>query len=354
MDCAELSSNRFLTPDARSPDDQVIPTRHPDLCFNDGNIVVLAKDTCFIVHQGPLSRHSPVLKKLIDELPSTNPRFIEGLPALVVEYSPEEVSYFLRTLYGFPVTMVGQDFPVTHALLKLATAYEVDNLREEIIHRLGQSWPTTLGQWEVREKSAVNEEGVYAPRPKLPHPILVISAAQDVGALDLLPSAFYDLSRYLPSQVSTGYKDPITLTVHRLTPDDLFRVFRGKEQTARFFSTFIVNELEGRMPSKFCQYRSESVPSRKRCCQVAFETITLSILRDSNGMILNHNSDPLFAIADSLAMQTKEDAPGAENIATYRACEACRLEYGAVVKGVREEFWRRLPEWFDLSVSTWA
>lgn len=79
----------------------------------------------------------------------------------------------LDTVCSFPVTMVGQDFPVTHALLKLATAYEVDNLREEIIHRLGQSWPATLSQWEVREKSAVNEEGVYAPRPKLPHPMYV-------------------------------------------------------------------------------------------------------------------------------------------------------------------------------------
>lgn len=108
------------------------------------------------------------------------------------------------------------------------------------------------------------------------------------------------------------------------------------------------------MPSKYCLNRNEIVPSRKRSCQVAFETITLAILRDSNGMVLNHNSDPLFAIADSLAMQTKEDAPGAENSATYRACEACRLEYSAVVKDVWEEFWRRLPEWFELLVSDWS
>lgn len=100
MDCAELSSNRSLTPDARSSADHVIPTRHPELCFSDGNVVILAKDTCFVVHQDPLSRHSPILKKLIEELPSANPRFIEGLPALAVEYSPEEVAYFLRTLYG--------------------------------------------------------------------------------------------------------------------------------------------------------------------------------------------------------------------------------------------------------------
>ncbi|KAH8083801.1 hypothetical protein BXZ70DRAFT_900556 [Cristinia sonorae] len=349
MDTEEFSSNRSLTSLASrsSPADKIL-SRHPDLCFNDGNIAILAGDVYFIVHRGPLGRHSPVLKSHIEALSATNPRCIEGLPTLVVPYGHEDMSYFLRTLYGFPTPHVGQEFRATSAILRLATAYEVNNLRSEIIRRLSQGWPATLAQWEVREKSVVNKDGVYAPRPKLPHPIVVIAIAREMNAPHLLPSAFYDLSRYLPSQVANGYNDPTTLTIHRLPDDDLFRVFRGKEQTARFFSTFIVNELEGRMPSQFCTNRKDIIPSRKRSCQVAFETITLSILRDANGMILNHNSDPLFAIADSLAMQTKEDAPGMENVATYRACEACRLEFSAVVQDVREEFWRRLPEWFDL------
>lgn len=182
----------------------------------------------------------------------------------------------------------------------------------------------------------------------------MISIAREVDAPELLPSAFYDLSRYLPSQISNGYKDPVASAVHRLSQDDIFRVFRGKEQTARYFSTFIANDLEARVPSKYCLHRNDVIPSRKRTCQTAFETITVSILRDTNGMLLNHNTDPLFAIADSLAMQTKEDAPGLENNSAYRACEACRLEYGAVIQAVREEFWRRLPDWFDLSVSNWV
>ena len=75
----------------------------------------------------------------------------------------------------FPINLVDQDFVVTSALLKLATIYEADNLRAEIIKQLGQSWPTSLPQWELREKSAVNKDGVYAPRPKLPHPMYVVA-----------------------------------------------------------------------------------------------------------------------------------------------------------------------------------
>lgn len=184
---------------------------------------------------------------------------------------------------------------------------------------------------------------------------LLIALSREVDAPELLPSAFYDLSRYLPSQLTSDHLDPHREVLHRLSLEDLYKVFRGKEQAARYLSTFVVNELEGRLPSKCCQNRHELHPFRKRGCQAAFEAVTLSVLRDCNGMMMDHaHSDPLYTLADSLLMQTKDDTPGIENPATHRACEACRLEYGAVVKIVREEFWRRIPEWFELVVDNWG
>ena len=182
---------------------------------------------------------------------------------------------------------------------------------------------------------------------------VIIALAREVDAPQLLPSAFYDLSRYLPSQLADNYTDPDTGRVYTLIDTDLFRVYRGKEQAARYFSTFIVKEREARSPSEFCHNKNELQPSRKRRCQMAFEAVTYSLIRDVNGLVLNRNSDPLFAIADSLLMQTKEDAPGTENRAAVRACEACRMEFGAIVDAIRNEFWHRLPEWFDLDVPSW-
>lgn len=182
----------------------------------------------------------------------------------------------------------------------------------------------------------------------------VIALAREAEIPQLLPSAFYDLSRYLPSQLAIDYTDPDTNRTYTLSNNDLFRVYRGKEQAARYFSTFIVKELEGRTPSEFCHNRQELQPSRKRRCQMAFEAVTYSLLRDINGLVLNRNSDPLFAIADSLLMQTREDAPGTENKTTMRACEACRMDFGATVNEVRLEFWNKLPEWFDLEVPNWS
>jgi hypothetical protein len=181
----------------------------------------------------------------------------------------------------------------------------------------------------------------------------VIALAREVDAPELLPSAFYDLSRYAPSQIAADHTDPSTGQVYRLSNNDLFRAFRGKEQAARYFSTFIVKELEGRTPSEFCHNRHELQPSRKRRCQMAYEAVTYSLIRDVNGLVMNRKSDPLFAIADSLLMQTREDTPGADNRAAIRACETCRMDFGVIVDAVRNEFWNKLPEWFDLEVPNW-
>lgn len=182
---------------------------------------------------------------------------------------------------------------------------------------------------------------------------LLINLAREIGEPNLLPSAFYDLSRYLPSQLMEGYVGPDGVQ-HHLTDDDVCKVLRGKEQGARFFSTFIVTELEARGPTANCLHRNEAQQSLKRACQMAFEAVTFELIRDVNGMVCNRNSDPLFTIADSVLMQTRDDQPGVENKAAYRACEACRLDYAAVVEAAREEFWRQLPTWFEVEVKNWG
>ncbi|KAJ3537834.1 hypothetical protein NM688_g6614 [Phlebia brevispora] len=354
---SEFSSNAHSSPKSQiltSTSEFEVPTRHPDLSFLDGNVVVLTGKQYFIVHQAVLSQHSSIFQEMIDFLPKTCSRLVENRPVLELPHAPDEMFYLLKTLYGLSKYDDIADFPVASALLKLSTKYQVLALRTDVLHRLTLAWPRSLTQWELREKSVTGTDGVYAPRPFLPHPILVIQLAHEIDAPELLPAAFYDLSRYLPSQLVGGHTDPHSSVTHFLSNDDLYRVFRGKEQAARYFSTFIVKELEGRTPSEFCMNRHELQPSRKRRCQIAFEAVTYSLVQDINGLVLNRNSDPLFAIADSLLMQTRGDAPGTENKASIRACEACRMDYATLVENVREEMWRRIPEWFEVTVENWG
>ncbi|KAH9855195.1 hypothetical protein C2E23DRAFT_724571 [Lenzites betulinus] len=347
---SEFSSNRHATP----TEEYQVPARHPDLCFDDGNLAVVTGSQYFIVHRGLLSRHSKMLDKHIAAVQDNDASSLEGRPVLTLDDNPNDFAHFLQALYGGATydNLAGK-FTVASAILRLSTKYEVIGLRDAAIRDVFISWPSTLALWELREKAATTADGMYSPRQALPHPILLINLAREIGEPNLLPSAFYDLSRYLPSQLMEGYVGPDGVQ-HHLTDDDVCKVLRGKEQGARFFSTFIVTELEARGPTANCLHRNEVQQSLKRACQMAFEAVTFELIRDVNGMVCNRNSDPLFTIADSVLMQTRDDQPGVENKAAYRACEACRLDYAAVVEAAREEFWRQLPTWFEVEVKNWG
>lgn len=181
-------------------------------------------------------------------------------------------------------------------------------------------------------------------------PRLVINLAREIRAPELLPSAFYDLSRCQPSQAALGIRhssEPDVL--HRLSDTDLLDVLRGRETASRFLSTFIVDELEGREASEWCLHRNSASLARQRACGIAFEAITFELLRDVNGVVVNRNSDPLYTIADAELMQTRNESHAlGNNKLLYLACEACLAEFSAVVEAARGEFWDKLPEMFGV------
>jgi hypothetical protein len=142
------------------------------------------------------------------------------------------------------------------------------------------------------------------------------------------------------------------LTVYQLRPQDLVSALKGKESASRFLSSFIVNEMEGRDVSEFCAKKAEGGSGRSGC-RIAFESITFELLRDIHGTVCNRNSDPLFAISESLAMQLRCEASGTGN-KDARNCEYCRLELAATVKAACEALWARLPVWFDVTVANWS
>ena len=178
--------------------------------------------------------------------------------------------------------------------------------------------------------------------------------AREIDSPAFLPSAMYDLSRSTPSEAAIGIPSSNNSNVTRLDHADLLRVLRSREHASRYFSTFIVNELEGREPSPWCLRRKEVKPVDSRACQIAFEAITFELLRDVNGIVSNRTSDPIYAMADAELMQTKEGQPGEENTSPMRTCETCRTEFGAAVDAAKEEFWRKLPSWFGVEVPDWG
>ncbi|KAJ7725859.1 hypothetical protein DFH07DRAFT_853664 [Mycena maculata] len=343
----DFSTNRHVEIQQSHP---AAPTRHPDLSFPDGNLAILTgcRSVYFLVHRGLLCRHSIPLQQATKGL---DPRIqLEGRPVLHLEDPSHDMCHFLSALYDglLALKLDPPHFSVIDALLRLTSKYQVNHLRASLIREMQRvQWPVRLAQWEVREAEATDSSGHYDARLCYPHPILVINLARAVNAPEILPSAFYDLSRSVVSETTAG--TDYANKRHQLSPDDLMSLLKGREHASRFLSTFIVNELEGREPSASCVHTRDEDVAQRRACQAAFESITFEILRDVNG-VTHRTSDPLFAIVDAELMQTRDDA------SVLRACEFCRLEFGAAVDQAREEFWRKLPVWFgvDLEAGVWS
>ncbi|KAJ7497259.1 hypothetical protein FB451DRAFT_1163223 [Mycena latifolia] len=370
MDDHSATTNDFST--NRHENQQPHPTapsRHPELSFSDGNLAILTGSVYFLVHNGLLCRHSVPLQQAIKALDLRTQ--LEGRPVLHLPDSSHDMAHFLSALYDglLALNLEPSNFPVIDALLRLTTKYQVNHLRSSLLREMKRvQWPIRLAQWEVREAEATDASGHYDARLRYPHPMyvpphytvdcpevrrrVVINLARAVHAPELLPSAFYDLSRCIVSETTAGYTDSANV-VHQLSPDDLMSLLKGREHASRFLSTFIVNELEGREPSANCIHNRDEDAGQRRACQAAFESITFEILRDVNG-VTHRSSDPLFAIVDAELMQTRDDTHGHGSV--LRACEWCRLEFGAAVDSSREEFWSKLPAWFsvELEAGTWS
>jgi len=97
----DFSTNRYFGTNepSKTQAEQPPPSRHPDLCFNDGNLAVLTGGNYFLVHQGLLCRHSAPLASAVQTLEGKHARFLEGRLVLELSESSNDVYYFLLALY---------------------------------------------------------------------------------------------------------------------------------------------------------------------------------------------------------------------------------------------------------------
>jgi hypothetical protein len=179
----------------------------------------------------------------------------------------------------------------------------------------------------------------------------------------LLPSAFYDLSRYGPSKIMAGTtynafaldvaasKTPIDASRERpavLNKDMLTRTFKGREASQRYVSDFVARELENRMPSSECANRHEQ-ENPSRSCLESFYFIMLNILRSVGGIACGRDADPLFTLVQATEMLTRTDFSDGQRQTGLKICHACKLDFATSVVRAREEVWSNLPMWFNLN-----
>jgi hypothetical protein len=70
--------------------------RHPSLWFQDGSIILQAKDTIFRVHRSVLEAHS---KTFLDLFPLQDIPQIEGCAVITLQECPSDIANLLKVLY---------------------------------------------------------------------------------------------------------------------------------------------------------------------------------------------------------------------------------------------------------------
>jgi hypothetical protein len=167
------------TGEAQQPIPCVQYTHHTSLWFVDGSVIIQAETTLFRVHMSQLSRHSAFFKDLFSlpqppHLQASNPApsqsasqfptpeqlYIDKCPVLEVQDTAEDFANLLSALYDGPTfgNNDRDDYRIVSGILRLATKYLIDKLRNRALSHLMVAWPTALKAWDTREEIARNFE----------------------------------------------------------------------------------------------------------------------------------------------------------------------------------------------------
>ncbi|EGO23259.1 hypothetical protein SERLADRAFT_371485 [Serpula lacrymans var. lacrymans S7.9] len=336
-----------------------------DFWFQDGNIVLIAGSAAFKVHRGQLERHSDVFRDLFSVPQPAVQNLVDGCPCVEIYDCPSIIYWWHFTMdcEYFQQKPTVTDFPAIAAVLRLSTKYFIEHLRRRCIARLELDWPSTLVGWERRERDAIDAQGRYSPRESCAHPILVINLALELGLDAMLPSAFYDLSRYGPSKILVGTRVPPPVvplpsgpghssnyvpadsqTIH-LSQENLCRVFFGREQAQRYIATFIDTELRERNVSLGCLNAGRF---DSQYCYESFYFIQLNILRSVGGIACGRDADPLYTLVQAIEMLSRTDFSDGFKQCGLKMCSSCKIDFAIAVRKARGEVWMKIPEWFGL------
>ncbi|KAH9897791.1 hypothetical protein C8Q73DRAFT_788025 [Cubamyces lactineus] len=211
-----------------------------DFWFNDGNIVIVAKNhhpdarlTGFRVHMGVMSRHSEVFKNLLcQSMPrpkeGEESATIEGCPQMLVADSQYDFTQLLHALYdgiGYFAEPDSVGFAELAALVRLGHKYDIAPVYNAGLTQLRAAF-------DDREFWAdpLKLDKIMGERPMPDHWEALIAANlfRTIEAADLRAIALYIASTLLKAEHlirGTKRKDG---SVERLADDDLARCFEAR------------------------------------------------------------------------------------------------------------------------------
>ncbi|KAF7294471.1 BTB domain-containing protein [Mycena kentingensis (nom. inval.)] len=340
--------------------------KHDDLWFADGSIIMQAESTLFRVHKSYLSRHSVLFKDIfmLPQPPRSRSRSVgsevldsavleelESCPVVFLHDKAQDVTVFLRALYdGCDWGNNNRaDFEVVSGILRLATKYIVDSLREKALKHISTAWPSTLKGWDAREDvgRAFEMETSTSSGHFYPSPIAVINLAREVDAPSLLSSAFYDLCRYTYSQIYEPVEDE---PLHQ-SPDasplsslDMRRLSLGKEAAQHSITNLIQHlghaQTAQRQVSHLRKNSIHAICLSAAACRKDFVELTQLATQHYLFDRERGHCDPLY-VSEEIGQLKSAD---------ISECKACARALESWAARERQKIWQMIPVWFKIEI----
>ncbi|KAJ7648623.1 hypothetical protein DFH06DRAFT_1095395 [Mycena polygramma] len=175
------------------------------LWFSPDVVILRAQTRTFRVFVDILKEKSSVFADMFTfpQPPSSGMEKMDGVPVVNVHDDPTEMEVFLKAIFDSAFFMpppAESEISQTLGILRLAHKYDVPYLRRRALEHMGTVHPTRLSEWKF------NSAKLRPPNSdELIQRMATIDTATEVGALWLLPTAYYDICR---EQLSIFIDDP--------------------------------------------------------------------------------------------------------------------------------------------------
>lgn len=305
--------------------------KHPRFWLEDGNVVLVAKQpsqTQFRVHQSVLSRQSPVFKELFSYPSRARFERIHGCPVVPLGDSEDDIAALLSAVYdGLTLRRnTPSDVETTSGQLRLATKYQISNIRDKIMAHLRDEYPLALPDVDrVSEHQRTKPDQMYDP-------IAVIQLSnQDCNVPELLPYAWYRLARHSFSNDADG-------GFERLSNEEMRRLLVGRERLRNTTVQFALGGVPAppHEVSARCSGPEANAETGKGWCRnVSSHYWSTSVLQ-----LAAQTLDPLAALG-KLARIPEE---------RLGFCPNCAAWCAHVLHQKRAEIWSSVPQYFEIDL----
>ena len=255
----------------------------------------------------------------------------------------------------------------------LSKKYETADLFQTAYKLLLEDYPINPDGWIEREKRCRSPCGTvtYHPLQAYANPIHAIRLGRELNLLEILPAAFYDLSRWPVAAIQLGTRplaggehipnDTDNANVVKLSANDFAMVVGLKDWLMRYMREFLRIFVDERALMHNCED-----PSDPNCCYV-FTFVLDKVLRMIAGLPGGEKYmrpeksmiDPLLILeriwiavrqkqSDIFKVDFKEmgaDTDGKTDKKTTVACRGCASDLRNACFLARNECWMKMSDW---------